>query len=71
LGHGVGLDIHEDPFLTEGSPAPALPAGAVITIEPGIYLSGRGGVRIEDTLLVQESGQCRVLTDTTRELLEV
>jgi Xaa-Pro aminopeptidase len=71
LGHGVGLAIHEDPFLTEASPAPALRAGAVITIEPGIYLSGRGGVRIEDTLVVQESGEPRVLTDTTRELIQV
>jgi Xaa-Pro dipeptidase len=71
LGHGVGLAIHEDPFLTEGSPAPALPAGAVITIEPGIYLPGRGGVRIEDTLVVRESGESTVLTDTTRDLVEV
>jgi Xaa-Pro aminopeptidase len=71
LGHGVGLEIHEDPFLTEDSPAPALQAGTVFTIEPGVYLAGRGGVRIEDTLVVQESGQPRVLTEATRALIEV
>jgi Xaa-Pro dipeptidase len=70
LGHGVGLEIHEDPFLTERSPAPPLAAGMVVTIEPGIYLAGRGGVRIEDTLLVTESGG-ESLTTSSRELLEI
>jgi Xaa-Pro dipeptidase len=70
LGHGVGLEIHEDPFLTERSPAPPLAAGMVVTIEPGIYLAGRGGVRIEDTILVTESGG-ESLTTSSRELLEV
>ena len=71
LGHGVGLAIHEDPFLTENSPAPPLEVGTVFTIEPGIYQPGRGGVRIEDTLVITESGESSALTETTRALLEV
>jgi Xaa-Pro dipeptidase len=70
LGHGVGLEIHEDPFLTERSPAPPLEAGMVVTIEPGIYLEGRGGVRIEDSILVTDTGGER-LTTSPRELLEI
>jgi Xaa-Pro dipeptidase len=68
LGHGVGLEIHERPFLgrQDGILAPCMP----ITIEPGIYLEGRGGVRIEDTLVVVEAGH-RNLTKSPRELLEV
>ena len=71
LGHGVGLAIHEDPFLVDRSPAPPLQPGSVVTIEPGIYLPGRGGVRIEDTVLVTDASGPRVLTDTTRDLIEV
>lgn len=70
LGHGVGLEIHEDPFLTERSPAPPLAAGMVVTIEPGIYLEGRGGVRIEDTILVTEAGG-KSLTTSSRDLIEL
>ncbi|HWC33212.1 MAG TPA: Xaa-Pro peptidase family protein [Mycobacteriales bacterium] len=69
LGHGVGLEIHEDPFLTERSPAPALESGMVMTVEPGIYLEGHGGVRIEDTVLVGE-GRCESLTTSSRDLIE-
>jgi len=70
LGHGVGLQIHEAPFLVPASTAGPLTPGMAITVEPGIYLEGRGGVRIEDTLLIGESGPQR-LTTTSRDLLEI
>jgi Xaa-Pro aminopeptidase len=61
LGHGVGLDIHEAPRLSQVAPEIPLPAGAVVTIEPGVYLEGRFGVRIEDTVVVRAHG-AEVLT---------
>lgn len=67
-GHGVGLQIHEPPMLTHGS-ADSISAGSPITIEPGIYLPGRGGVRIEDTIVVGD--QTRVLTEAPRDLIVV
>jgi len=67
-GHGVGLQIHEAPSVARGSAA-TLRAGMALTVEPGIYLSGRGGVRIEDTLVVTADAPARALTDSPRELL--
>jgi Xaa-Pro dipeptidase len=66
VGHGLGLEAHEDPSLESGSPV-ELEAGMVATIEPGIYIPGWGGVRIEDDIVV-EAGGCRVLTQADRSL---
>jgi Xaa-Pro aminopeptidase len=65
-GHGLGLEIHEPPRLGRKE-ATRLQAGMAITIEPGAYVEGLGGVRIEDTLVVTEHG-CRILTSTPKEL---
>ncbi|NLG47479.1 MAG: aminopeptidase P family protein [Gordonia sp.] len=64
LGHGVGLQIHERPGIGAAASG-TLPVGATVTVEPGIYLPGRGGVRIEDTLVVTESHP-RLLTTTDK-----
>jgi Xaa-Pro aminopeptidase len=67
IGHGIGLEIHEGPiisFRTEHT----LRAGEVITDEPGIYIEGLGGVRIEDDLIVTENG-CEILTQSPKELI--
>ena len=75
-GHGVGLDIHEDPGVRPDSPRPevsaspsvTLRAGMAVTVEPGVYLPGVGGVRIEDTLVITPDGP-DVLTRTPKDLL--
>ena len=69
LGHGVGLEIHEAPMIGPRS-AGIIVSGAAITLEPGIYLPERGGVRIEDTVMVESNGG-RVLTVADRGLLVV
>lgn len=68
-GHGVGLEIHEPPRLAAGQ-TEILRPGMVITIEPGVYIPGKWGVRIEDMVIVTEQG-CEVLTPTSKELLEI
>jgi len=67
LGHGVGLAVHEAPTLRPESTS-VLAAGNVVTVEPGLYLPGVGGCRIEDLVAVTEDG-CEIMTHFTKELL--
>lgn len=66
LGHSVGIEVHDGPGASPTNPNP-LPAGTVVTIEPGIYIAGKFGVRIEDFVVLTEDG-CRNLTRTEKEL---
>jgi Xaa-Pro aminopeptidase len=66
VGHGLGLEAHEDPSLDPGSTT-VLEPGMTFTIEPGIYIPLWGGVRIEDDVVVEDSG-CRLLTKADRKL---
>lgn len=68
-GHGLGIETHEEPYIRDGSVLPLEP-GMTFTIEPGIYLPQRGGVRIEDDVLITEDG-CLSLTDLPRELIRI
>ena len=69
-GHGVGIDIHEHPWVRTGSQESIVP-GTVFTVEPGIYLPDRGGVRIENTYVLEEDGNVRSLQAFSAELLLV
>ncbi|HET7265532.1 MAG TPA: Xaa-Pro peptidase family protein [bacterium] len=69
LGHGIGLDVHEGPPVSPRADA-VLQAGMVVTIEPGIYLPGWGGVRIEDAVVVEDRAP-RVLTRLSKELISL
>jgi Xaa-Pro aminopeptidase len=69
LGHGLGLEVHEAPRLAATADAP-LPAGAVVTVEPGIYLPGWGGVRLEDDVHLGPDGP-ELLSDGRTELIEL
>jgi Xaa-Pro aminopeptidase len=68
-GHGVGLEIHEAPRLAKGQKEILRP-GMVITIEPGVYLPGQWGVRIEDMVVVTEKG-CEVLSPTQKKFITI
>jgi Xaa-Pro aminopeptidase len=70
LGHGVGLEIHEAPRLSRHSSEAELVAGNVVTVEPGVYLPGKLGVRIEDLVVVEPNG-ARRLSHFTKDLLVV
>ncbi|MHC4516955.1 MAG: M24 family metallopeptidase [Planctomycetota bacterium] len=59
-GHGIGLEVHEEPFLKQDT-KDRLQAGQILTIEPGIYIPGKFGIRLEDDILITETG-CRILT---------
>ncbi|BDT87949.1 M24 family metallopeptidase [Nocardia cyriacigeorgica] len=69
LGHGVGLRIHEAPGIAKAGTGTLL-SGVAVTVEPGVYFPGRGGVRIEDTLVVREGGP-ELLTRTSKDLTVV
>lgn len=69
LGHGVGIEIHEAPVVGPSNESPLVP-GNVITIEPGVYLPGKFGIRIEDLLVVEKGGK-RDLTKSPRDLLVI
>jgi Xaa-Pro dipeptidase len=68
-GHGLGLEVHEPPYIMEGNNEP-LAVGEVFTIEPGIYLPGRAGVRIEDDVVITSDGH-RTLTTLSRDLVQL
>jgi len=70
LGHSLGLEIHEEPRLSPHSKCEHLLPNMLITDEPGVYIPGWGGLRIEDTVLVTQDG-CEPLTRSTKELIEI
>lgn len=68
-GHGIGLEVHEEPRLAQGQKR-RMVAGHVVTLEPGVYLEGEGGIRVEDDAVVTAGG-CELLTTATREFLQL
>ena len=69
IGHGIGLDIHEEPYFNQTS-TEVIKSGMVLTDEPGIYIEGKYGVRIEDDILITETG-CELLTLAPKELIVI
>ena len=67
FGHGLGIEVHENPGAGQKASVP-LPVNAVISAEPGIYIPGKFGVRIEDVLIIQENG-CKDIMEAPKELL--
>ncbi|MBR4000098.1 MAG: M24 family metallopeptidase, partial [Clostridia bacterium] len=70
LGHGVSLEIHEQPGVSGGMGDATLKVGQIITVEPGIYIEGKYGCRIEDMVLITKGGK-QNLTDCPKEMIEV
>lgn len=69
IGHGIGLDIHEEPYFSQNSKE-VIKSGMVLTDEPGIYIEGKYGVRIEDDILITDTG-CELLTLAPKELIVI
>jgi Xaa-Pro aminopeptidase len=67
-GHGLGMDVHEAPWITSESDT-ILEAGMVFSIEPGVYLPGKYGIRIEDIVVIRPDGECRCLTGLDHNLI--
>ncbi|MDR1915253.1 MAG: Xaa-Pro peptidase family protein [Synergistaceae bacterium] len=70
LGHGVGIAIHEEPYIVEGNDTPLQP-GNVFSVEPGIYIAGKYGVRIENLVAVRPDGTAEALNNFTREMIMI
>ncbi len=70
LGHGIGLEIHEYPYVSSNAENIVLQENMVVTIEPGIYIEGFGGVRIEDDVIIKKDG-CEVINKTSKNLIVI
>ncbi|MDF9866855.1 Xaa-Pro aminopeptidase [Bacilli bacterium PM5-3] len=69
LGHSIGLEVHEMPYINSSS-TDVLKTGNVITVEPGIYIPGLGGIRIEDDVIVKDNG-CEIINKSSKELIKI
>jgi Xaa-Pro aminopeptidase len=71
LGHGIGIDVHEAPRIAQSAGDAVLLPGQVVSCEPGIYIAGKYGCRIEDMIAVQADGSIRNFTKSPKELIEI